>query len=68
LSLIDTTGAGDCFTGAFAVKMLEDATFEEALTFANQVGFLCITKFGAGPSVPYIKEIQHHFADSVKKN
>lgn len=41
--------------------MLEEASYEDALTFANQVGFLCITKFGAGPSVPYIKDVEEHF-------
>lgn len=35
LKLVDTTGAGDCFTGAFAVKLLEGATYEECLTFGN---------------------------------
>lgn len=35
LKLVDTTGAGDCFTGAFAVKQLEGVSYEEALTFAN---------------------------------
>ena len=53
LKLVDTTGAGDCFTGAFACKMLEGESLENALEFANTVGFLCITKFGAGPSCPY---------------
>lgn len=57
LKLVDTTGAGDCFTGAFAVKMLEGANYDDALTFANQVGFLCITKFGAGPAIPTIADV-----------
>ena len=61
LSLVDTTGAGDCFTGAFAVKMLEDASYEDALVFSNQVGFLCITKFGAGPSIPSLQEVKDVF-------
>ena len=57
LKLIDTTGAGDCFTGAFAAKLAEDASYEDAMEFANKAGFLCITKVGAGPSVPYLKDI-----------
>jgi ribokinase len=65
LKLVDTTGAGDCFTGAFAVKMLSDTPYKEALTYANQVGFLCITKFGAGPSVPYQEDVDRVF--NIKK-
>lgn len=62
LKLVDTTGAGDCFTGAFALKMLEGTTdYNEALDFANKVGFLCITKFGAGPSVPYLSDVERVF-------
>jgi len=58
---VDTTGAGDCFTGAFAVKMLEGANYEQSLEFANQAGFLCITKFGAGPAIPTIEEVHTVF-------
>lgn len=61
LSLIDTTGAGDCFTGAFTMKYLEGASYEECLTFGNQAGFLCITKYGAGPAIPSIDDIQATF-------
>ncbi len=61
LKLVDTTGAGDCFTGAFAVQMLEGANYEDALVFANKVGFLCITKFGAGPAIPTLQEVQENF-------
>jgi ribokinase len=61
LKLVDTTGAGDCFTGAFAVKMLEGANYDDSLTFANQVGFLCITKFGAGPAIPSLSDVENVF-------
>ena len=61
LKLVDTTGAGDCFTGGFAVKLLEGASYEEALKFGNKVGFLCITKFGAGPAIPSLTEIADTF-------
>ncbi len=33
--VMDTTGAGDCFTGAYAVAILEGKKPEEALTFAG---------------------------------
>ena len=35
LQVVDTTGAGDCFTGAYAVAILEGKKPEEALTFAG---------------------------------
>lgn len=62
VSLIDTTGAGDCFTGAFAVQMLNGVNFEDALQNSNKVGFLCITKFGAGPSIPSIHDVNYLFS------
>jgi ribokinase len=61
LKLVDTTGAGDCFTAGFAVKYNEGASFEEALVHGNRAGFLTITKFGAGPAIPTLDEINHHF-------
>ena len=33
--MVDTTGAGDCFTGAYAVGILEGKAPEEALEFAG---------------------------------
>lgn len=59
--IIDTVGAGDCFTGAFAVKLTEldwkeeknhKDHYREAITFAHSSAFLCITKKGAMPSMP----------------
>lgn len=35
LELVDTTGAGDSFTAAYAVAILEGKSTEEALKFAN---------------------------------
>lgn len=63
LKLVDTTGAGDCFSGAFAVKMLEGVNYEEAIRFGNKAGFLAITKFGAGPAIPTLQEIKDTFRD-----
>lgn len=68
-SIIDTTGAGDTFTGAFAVELLrlsdakgidilnDRSHIEAAMVFANKAGFLCITKFGAMPSIPTLDQV-----------
>ena len=41
--IVDTTGAGDCFTAAYAVGISEGRSEEEAMAFANKAAFLCIT-------------------------
>ena len=35
VQVVDTTGAGDCFTGAVAVGMLEGKSYQEAMQFAG---------------------------------
>ena len=60
-SLVDVTAAGDCFMGALAFKLLNGSPDREALAFANQIGFLCVTKFGAVPSVPSYAEWETSF-------
>lgn len=63
---MDTVGAGDCFTSAFCVKILESENtneetekenYRQALIFGNSAAFLCITKKGAMPSMPHREEV-----------
>ncbi|KAL6503852.1 hypothetical protein OROGR_025775 [Orobanche gracilis] len=56
---VDTTGAGDAFTGAILyclasdVNLLKDENrLREALLFANACGALTVTKTGAIPALP----------------
>ncbi|EYU19503.1 hypothetical protein ABFS82_06G113600 [Erythranthe guttata] len=62
---VDTTGAGDAFTGAVLfclasdVNLLEDEEkLREALVFANACGALTVTKNGAIPALPTKEEVE----------
>ncbi|KAH0656570.1 hypothetical protein KY285_031452 [Solanum tuberosum] len=50
--VIDTTGAGDTFTAAFAVALVEGKSKEECLRFAAAAASLCVQVKGAIPSMP----------------
>jgi ribokinase len=49
---VDTTGAGDCFVGAFATALSEQQPLEDALKFANTAAALSVQKHGATASMP----------------
>jgi len=49
---VDTTAAGDTFTAALTVALVEGQTPEDALNFACAAGAAAATKVGAQPSLP----------------
>jgi ribokinase len=57
LKIVDTTGAGDCFTGSFVTQLSANKTIEECLKFSTAAAYLAITKFGAMQSMPDISEV-----------
>jgi ribokinase len=54
---IDTTAAGDAFTGALAVAHAEGMKFSDSLRFANAAGAICCSRFGAQPALPWRDEV-----------
>jgi ribokinase len=54
---VDTTAAGDTFSGALAVALTEGMEWEKAIQFAVQAASISVTRMGAQASVPYRKEI-----------
>ncbi|GHU83715.1 ribokinase [Spirochaetia bacterium] len=54
---IDTTGAGDAFTGGLVTALAEDKSLLNAVKFATCTAALSTTKLGTAPSMPYRKEI-----------
>ncbi len=55
---IDATGAGDTFTAALTVALVEGQTPQDALEFACAAGAAATTRMGAQPSLPHRNEIQ----------
>jgi len=54
---IDTTAAGDVFTGALAVALTQGQDWEQAASFACQAAALAVTRPGAQASIPYQHEL-----------
>lgn len=58
---VDTTGAGDTFTGALAVALAEEKPVREALSWAAAAASLSVERAGASASMPYRPEIDARF-------
>lgn len=54
---VDSTAAGDAFTGSLAVGMARGQSLSEAALFANHVAALSVTRMGAQPSMPTLQEV-----------
>jgi ribokinase len=57
VEVVDTTAAGDAFTGALAVAWGEGRDLIEAVRWANAAGAACVRKVGASASIPTRAEI-----------
>ncbi|MYX05695.1 ribokinase [Streptomyces sp. SID8375] len=55
---VDTTGAGDAFTGALATRLARGDALPEAARFAVRIGAAAVTKPGAQPSYPTRAELE----------
>jgi ribokinase len=58
--VIDTTGAGDAFNGAFAVALSEGMNLQDATRFGCVVAGISITRHGTAPSMPTRSELQEY--------
>ena len=56
-AVVDTTAAGDTFTGYFLRRALEGGTLEEALSLAAAASALAVSRPGAADAVPGYEEV-----------
>lgn len=57
VNALDSTGAGDCFSGALAIAISEGYTIPDAVRFANKAAAISVTRQGAQSSLPYRAEV-----------
>jgi sulfofructose kinase len=56
VDVVDTTGAGDVFHGAFLYGYIKNMGLEKSLEFASAVAALKCTKFGVRSAIPSYKQ------------
>jgi ribokinase len=57
VKVVDTTAAGDAFTGSLAVGFGQGHSLRHAAIFATRAAALSVTKMGAQPSMPTMQEV-----------
>ncbi|OHB78321.1 MAG: ribokinase [Planctomycetes bacterium RBG_16_55_9] len=58
VNAVDTTAAGDAFTGALAVGLARGEALREAALFANHVAALAVMTMGAQSSMPTAEQVE----------
>ncbi|MHB8963658.1 MAG: PfkB family carbohydrate kinase, partial [Saccharofermentanales bacterium] len=56
--VVDTTAAGDTFTGYFMASISKGSTTREALHMASAASSLSVSRKGASASIPDMKEVR----------
>lgn len=61
--VVDTTSAGDTFTGFCLAGIIEGLTISEAIDYAARAAAIAVTKLGAAPSIPTKKVVEEYCFD-----
>lgn len=61
-SVVDTTGAGDVFHGAYALAMAENMAVPDAMRFSSAVAALKCTRHGGRAGIPDRAEVERFLA------
>lgn len=58
-AVVDTTAAGDTFTGYFLAGIINGLSVEDSMNRASIAATLAVMKAGAAPSVPKVQEVDN---------
>lgn len=57
---IDTTAAGDTYTGYVIAGILNGKTIKESMDIASKASAIAVTRQGAAPSIPVLEEVEEY--------
>ena len=60
---VDATAAGDAFTAAMSVHLLQHADIRKAVRYGNAAGAIAVTRLGAQTSLPKKEETDNFLAE-----
>jgi ribokinase len=64
-TVVDTTGAGDTFNGAFAFAISNGKEIKDAIQFANAAASLSVEKLGAQKGMPSFDDVNKRLKDTM---
>ena len=56
---VDTTAAGDTFTGYFVAALAKGLPMEETRRLCSEASAIAVSRKGASPSIPKMEEVEH---------
>lgn len=63
VNAVDTTAAGDTFTGYFVSLVSAGADYAKAIKYASAASALAVSKKGAAPSIPVFEDVEKALPD-----
>ncbi len=58
--VVDTTAAGDTYTGYLIAGLCSDSGVKQAMDNASKAASIAVSRMGAAPSIPSLKEVINH--------
>ncbi|NLP45662.1 MAG: ribokinase [Epulopiscium sp.] len=59
VDVVDTTAAGDTYTGYFVSGLMQGKCIKEVMEIASTAAAIAVTRKGAAPSIPSMKEVEN---------